>query len=142
MWHLKKIVRFVFSRCAIPKGKIGLPNLDFNEFFCRKRLLHCEKHVKRCLYNEFEENDYSCFWDNHYRSHFRVAISHFRFLDFRENLEILSIHLSITMWKNGCFYLYYFWRYKAINTHIYIYAHTQRSISKNHFFGLRRPHNI
>ena len=37
---LKKIIRVVFSRHAFPKSKIGLPNLDLNELYCDKRLMH------------------------------------------------------------------------------------------------------
>ena len=54
--NLKKIVQIVFSRRALTKNKIGLPNQNFHQFFCSKRLIHSIKRVKRCLCIEFEEN--------------------------------------------------------------------------------------
>ena len=43
---LKKIIRVDFSVRAFPKSKSELPNLEFNEFFCGKRLIHSEKKCK------------------------------------------------------------------------------------------------
>ena len=48
---MKNVSQVVFLRHTLPKSKIGLPNLDFNEFFNGKRRIHSEKHVNRCLSN-------------------------------------------------------------------------------------------
>ena len=53
---LKKIGLIDFLRYALLKSKIGLPNLDFSEIFCGKRLIHSDWHVKRYLFIKFEEN--------------------------------------------------------------------------------------
>ena len=45
-----------FSRHTLPKSVIELPNLDFDEFFGRKRLMHSKKYVNRCLFIESEGN--------------------------------------------------------------------------------------
>ena len=51
------------------------------------------------------------------QSHFWFFLLHFRFFNFCQNLEILSIHLSGTACKIWCFYLYKIWRYNALNIH-------------------------
>ena len=61
LWHLKKIVRAVFSRHALPKTKIGLPNLDTYQFFYCERLIQSKRHLKRSLCIEFNENCLSHF---------------------------------------------------------------------------------
>ena len=40
-------LRFFFSRHALLKSKIGLPNLDSSEFFCGKQLIHSKKTCKQ-----------------------------------------------------------------------------------------------
>ena len=128
MYCLKKIIRVDFSRHVLSKSKIGLPNLDFNEFFCRKRLILSKKHVNRCLYIKFEENRLNRFWDNQIKSHFRLTLPHFRLLNFRQNLEIFSMYLFDTLHKICYFSVYWFLSYKSLNiphtgtfTHIYTY---------------------
>ena len=39
---MEKNIQVDFLRYALPKSRIGLPNLDFNEFYCSKRLIHSE----------------------------------------------------------------------------------------------------
>ena len=98
-WHLKKIFPAIFSRHELLQFKIGLPNLDFHQVFCRKWLMHSKKNVKRCFYIEFEENSENRFWDTHFLFNFRLALPHFRFFDFRQNLEILCVHLTGAEYK-------------------------------------------
>ena len=50
-----------FSVRALPRTKIGLPNLDFHQFSCDEGLIHSKRHLKRSLYIEFEENCLSRF---------------------------------------------------------------------------------
>ena len=45
-----------FSSHVFPKSKIGIPNLDFNKFFCLNQLIDSGKHVNRCLFIEFKVN--------------------------------------------------------------------------------------
>ena len=94
-----------FSSLSCPNIKILLPNLNFNEIFCIKRLKHSKKREKKYLCIELEENRYGRFWNIHFRPEFRFALHRFRFLDFRENLEILLFHLSGTVYKIWCLYL-------------------------------------
>ena len=49
-----------FETCT-SKFKIGLPNLDFHEFFYGNRLIHFEKHVKRCFYIGFWRKSFEPF---------------------------------------------------------------------------------
>ena len=95
VWCLKKIIQVNVSRHVLPKLKIVLKNLDFHDFSCSKWLIYSERHAKICLYITFKENRYSRFW----------AIQ-FRFIDFRKNLKILTIHLSGTVYKMWLFYLH------------------------------------
>ena len=94
-----------FSTHTLLKCKIGLPNLDFKEFFCGKRLMHTEKHVKICLFIEFKENSQNRFLAIHFLSHFRSVVHHFCFCNFHENLEILSMHKFGTVYKVWFFIL-------------------------------------
>ena len=113
-WHLKGNYYMFFEENhssrffehALSKSKIGLPNMDFNEFFCDKRLIHSEWLAKRYLFIEFEENCYSRFWDNQFWSHFRSVLTHFRFLDFLQNQEVLSMQQSGSLQKIWCFYFH------------------------------------
>ena len=47
-------------------------NLDYNEFYCIKRLIRSEKYVRRCLCNKFVENCQNHFGDTHFQYHFRL----------------------------------------------------------------------
>ena len=51
-----KIIRADFSKKALPKSKIWLPNFDFNEIVCGKKLIHSEKQEIRYLFIKFKEN--------------------------------------------------------------------------------------
>ena len=57
----KKNVRAILRK-PFPKSKIGLPNLDFHEFFCSKQLLHPKRHQKENCLMAFEENRLSCYF--------------------------------------------------------------------------------
>ena len=45
----------VFLMHALPRPKIGQPNLDFHQFSYSERLIHSKRHLK-CLCIEVEEN--------------------------------------------------------------------------------------
>ena len=52
----------------LPKPKIELPNLDFQQFFCSKQLLHEERYLNRNCFVAFGENQFNLFlWDTHFR---------------------------------------------------------------------------
>ena len=62
------------------------------------------------------------------------------------HLGILFIHLSGTEYKIWRFYLYLFWKYKALNishcvTYIQTHIHIHKQIFKNHFFGTSTHEN-
>ena len=50
-------IRENFRRHWLSKSKTRLQKFDFNKFFCSKRLLDSEKHVKRCLFVAFEKKN-------------------------------------------------------------------------------------
>ena len=132
---------------ALPKPEIGLPNWNFKEFFCCKRLIYSEKHVSRLLFIAFKENRQRCFSDIDIRSHFRSTLPHIWFSDFHRNFEILSMHLFSAVYKIWCSYFYKIWIYKAPNirftvSYTHTYTHTHRPICKNNFCGLTGPQNI
>ena len=66
----EKIGRTIFEIYLFPRFKIELPNLDFHQLFCSKRLMQSKKRVKRRLYIEFKENRLNLFGDIHFRSYF------------------------------------------------------------------------
>ena len=106
-WFQFSEVSISLTKDSLPqKAKNGLPNLDFHKFFWSKRLIHSEKHMKWYFYIKFDENRWNHFWDIHLRSHFRFVVPHFRIFDLLQNLEIFFIHMSGTVYKIWCFYLY------------------------------------
>ena len=53
----------LFFRDTLPKAKIGVQNLNIQQFFYSKRLLHPKRHLKSNYYMTFEENRLNGFFE-------------------------------------------------------------------------------
>ena len=143
MWRLKKkIFRAVVSKHALRRAKIWLPNSDFHEFFCTEQLIHSKKTCKKVFTYRVWRKSLDPFFSFSLLVSFSVCPTYVRIFDFRKNLEILSVHFSGTMCKIRCFYLYVFWRYKALvfppQSQKHQHIHMHKSIFKKKFLLVSR----
>ena len=123
-WRLKKIVQATFQKHEFSRAKIWLPNLYFHQFVCNKRPIRSKKHAKKMFTYRVRRKSLEPFLRHR-------LLQIFRFL---QNLEVLSIHLSSTVYKIWCFYLYQFQRYKELNIPFPSHTYTQTNFQKTLFW--------
>ena len=98
---------FFFFRLSLSKAKIKLTNLDFHQFFCRKRLIHSKKYLKRVFLDWVSRKLFEPLLRSFFRSHFRFALLHFQFSQKSAKFYLCIsyyIYTSTTVYKMRCFY--------------------------------------